>query len=85
MQEFISQHVWVVYLLLIWTIPWKGVALWKAAKNNHRIWFVIILVVNTLAVLDIIFIFFFSKEKNGEEVSQKGNGPKILRNGTRIV
>ena len=35
MQQFISQHIWVIYLLAVWTIPWKGIALWKAAKNNH--------------------------------------------------
>lgn len=85
MQEFIAQHVWIIYLLAVWTIPWKGIALWKAAKNNHRIWFVVILILNTLAVLDIIFIVFFSKEKNEENDETSKNSPKVLSNGKRIV
>lgn len=84
MQEFIAQHIWIIYLLAVWTIPWKGIALWKAAKNNHRIWFIVILVLNTIAILDIIFIVFFSEEKK-EEDEKNDNSPRILSNGKRIV
>jgi methionyl-tRNA synthetase len=55
-----SQFVW---LILIWTIPWKGVALWRAARNGHKKWFGFLLVINTLAILEIIYIFCFSKKK----------------------
>jgi hypothetical protein len=47
----------------VWTLPWKGVALWRAAKNHQLKWFVVILVFNTLAILDITYIFYFSKKK----------------------
>ncbi|RJQ29062.1 hypothetical protein C4571_02265 [Candidatus Parcubacteria bacterium] len=53
----------IVLLAVLWTLPWKGWAMWKAAKNGHKWWFVVILVVNTLAVLDILYIFFFSEKK----------------------
>ena len=53
----------IIYLILAWTIPWKGVALWKAAKNHHKGWFVALLLLNTLAILEIIYIFYFSKPK----------------------
>jgi len=49
--------------LAIWTIVWKGTALWKAARNNSNIWFIILLIVNTLGILEIIYIFFFSDKK----------------------
>lgn len=53
-------------LIAAWTLPWKGVALWKAAKNGNKWWFIVLLVLNTLAILEIIYIFYFSKkdEKN---------------------
>lgn len=54
--------LWII-LLLAWTIPWKGVALWKAARNSHRWWFIILLVVNTLAILEIVYILGFSGRK----------------------
>lgn len=48
-------------LAVIWTIPWKGVALWKAARRGQKVWFVLMLVLNTLAILEILYIFIFSK------------------------
>jgi hypothetical protein len=55
---------WVILLLVLWTLPWKGVALWKAAGNKQLVWFVCILILNTLAILEIIYIFGFSKKKS---------------------
>ncbi len=60
-------------LFLIWTIPWKGYALWKSARNGQRNWFIALLVVNTLAILEITYIFYFSKPKQNVEQSDRGN------------
>jgi len=54
---------WVLLLIALWTLPWKGVALWKSAKNKQLGWFIAMLVLNTLAILEIIYIFYFSKKK----------------------
>jgi hypothetical protein len=53
-------------LLVAWVLPWKGVALWKAARNSHKKWFVVLLIINTLAILEIIYIFYFSKRKENK-------------------
>ncbi len=58
---------YVFALATLWTLPWKGVALWKASKNGHKGWFIAILVLNTLAILDIIYILFFSKPKEDKQ------------------
>lgn len=47
---------------IIWSIIWKGIALWKAARNTHKAWFVIMLLVNTVGILEIIYIFGFGKK-----------------------
>ncbi len=52
-----------LFLILAWTLPWKGVALWKAANNRQKGWFIALLIVNTLAILEIIYIFYFVKKK----------------------
>lgn len=52
-----------VPFLVIWGIFWKGLALWKAAKNDQRNWFIVILVLNTLGILEIIYLFKFAKKK----------------------
>lgn len=53
-------------LIGIWVAIWKGIALWKAAKNGSLPWFIALLVINTIGILEIVYIFFFSKkgEKN---------------------
>ncbi len=66
MEEFIAQNAWLIPLLVIWVLPWKGVALWKAAKNGHKGWFIVLLVINTLAILEIIYIFTIGRKKKEE-------------------
>lgn len=56
----------VVLAIVLWTFPWKGVALWKAARRNQKIWFIVLLVVNTLAILEILYIFIFAKKLKKE-------------------
>jgi hypothetical protein len=70
MSQLLNQNLATVLILAaIWVLPWKGVALWKAARNNSKPWFIILLVINTLAVLEIIYIFFIDKGKD-EQTSQ---------------
>ncbi len=63
MEEFILTNQWILWLIILWTLPWKCVALWKSANNNQKGWFIALLVFNTLAILEIIYIFYFSKKK----------------------
>lgn len=51
-----------IILLAIWSIIWKGTALWKAARNSHKVWFIVLLLVNTVGILEILYICFFSKK-----------------------
>lgn len=63
MEEFILNNQWVILLAIIWTIPWKGFALWQSARQNEKWWFIVLLVVNTLGLLEILYIFIFGKKK----------------------
>lgn len=56
----------LMILLLLWTLPWKGYALWIAARKGSSYWFIALLLLNTLAILDILYIFVFSKPKAKE-------------------
>lgn len=53
----------IITLLAIWSLVWKGVALWKAAKNDSKPWYVALLVFNTVGILDILYVFFSRKNK----------------------
>lgn len=49
--------------LAIWSLFWKGWALWRAAKNGSKPWFIALLVINTVGILEILYLFVFGKVK----------------------
>lgn len=51
----------LIIIVSVWSLVWKGLALWKSAKKNHMIWFVVLLIVNTVGILEILYIYVFSK------------------------
>jgi len=53
----------IILLLTLWVLPWKGFALWKASQNKDKKWFIAIFLLNTLAILEIIYIFIINKKK----------------------
>ncbi len=62
-QIFVQKEFLIIFLvLLLWVLPWKGYALWLAARNNHKGWFIALLVLNTLAILEIVYIFAIGRK-----------------------
>ena len=53
----------LIFASFIWSIIWKGVALWNAATHKQRNWFIAILVINTVGILEIVYLFGFAKKK----------------------
>ncbi len=53
----------IFYLIIIWSLIWKGIALWYSARNKKLAWFVILLIVNTVGILEIIYLIFFRKDQ----------------------
>lgn len=55
--------LWTLVAIKLWELPWKGVALWKAARNRHLGWFVALMLVHLAGLIDIVYIFYFSEAK----------------------
>lgn len=53
----------IAYILSVWQLIWKGIALWRASKNNQRNWFIAMLVLNTVGILELVYLFRFSKKR----------------------
>jgi hypothetical protein len=66
--------LWLIAVVVIWSLTWKGLALWKAAKRNSPNWFVVLLVVNTLGIFEMLYLYIFSEMK----FDQKATGKKPL-------
>ncbi len=49
-------------VLMAWSLVWKGLALWRSAQRGEKIWFVIFLLVNTVGILEMIYLFLVTKK-----------------------
>lgn len=67
--NWLSEHPYLGALLLIWSLSWKAVALWKAAERQQKYWFGAILLLNSLGILEIIYIYFVAKRYKVEVVN----------------
>lgn len=61
---FLGMAGLLILVVALWTIVWKGMALWKAAQEKNKVWFVVLLLVNTVGILDILYLYVFSKKSN---------------------
>lgn len=61
-QSLVNSFPLLFAALLVWSLVWKGLALWKAARLSHKVWFIIILVANTAGILEIIYLLFVAKK-----------------------
>lgn len=66
-----GQLLTAVVVISLWSLPWKGYGLWRAAKNSHAVWFIVLLLVNTAAILEIIYIFVIDKRRGRGGVPSK--------------
>ncbi|MCG7853991.1 MAG: DUF5652 family protein [Methanosarcinaceae archaeon] len=62
---FEMAYLGIIIILVFWEIFWKGIALWKAARNSQKYWFVALLILNTAGILPILYIFIFQEGKKG--------------------
>lgn len=78
MTEIAAQLGWnlilvtVLFVIIaIWSLAWKLAALWKSARKGSIIWFVVLGIVNTVGILEILYIFVFSKWDKPKKKSKK--------------
>jgi len=52
-----------ITLLLIWSLVWKGFALYRAGANRSKGWFIVLFILNTAGILDILYLIFSRKKQ----------------------
>lgn len=62
MPDFFSSGVGITTLVLItlWSAAWKAVALYTAGTRRQKGWFIALFFINTVGILEIIYLAFFS-------------------------
>ncbi|MFN3188575.1 MAG: DUF5652 family protein [Candidatus Paceibacteria bacterium] len=71
MEQFIADNTWLIVAAGLWALPWTGIALWKAARRGEKGWFIALLLIQTVGLLEILYIFVFSKRKGVETEKPK--------------
>ena len=64
-------HPVVIVLMVLWSLVWKGLGLWRAANLRQKKWFIALLIINTLGILEIIYIFLISRKYRVEVIEEK--------------
>lgn len=53
----------IIVLLAIWSLFWKGYALWRAGRNKQSIWFTVLFIFESIGLLPMIYLKFFQKKR----------------------
>ncbi len=48
----------IAAIIAIIVIVLKGYALWHAARRSEKWWFIALLVINTIGILELVYLFF---------------------------
>jgi methionyl-tRNA synthetase len=57
--QFLLALLPLIIALVLWSVIIKGFALWHAARGSQKGWFIVLLLINTLGILEIIYLVFF--------------------------
>ena len=66
----------MIILVVVWSLLWKGLALWRAANRKDKWWFIAFLVINTLGILEIIYLFGVTGAKISDFTGSRGEQQK---------
>jgi len=59
---WMSNYYWLP-IIIFWSLVWKGLALWKAGRRYQLGWFVALLIVNTMGLLEIFYLVAYHDMK----------------------
>ena len=54
--------IFLLVIVSIWTLIWKGMALWHAARSKQKGWFIVMLIINSMGLIPIIYLLWFKNE-----------------------
>lgn len=63
--------LWLLVVIFIWSSVWKFLALWKSARKEQVGWFVVFALINTIGILEILYIYIFSEKPEKTQEKKK--------------
>lgn len=63
-----ATNILLLSAMTIWSLAWKGVSCWTAARKEQNWWFIALLLLNTIGVLDMIYLFFVARIQDKKKI-----------------
>jgi uncharacterized membrane protein len=74
-KQILNESIWAYLLehpelifIIIWSVIWKAIALWKSARNNHLLIFITFSVLNLFGIPEIIYLIYLHL-KNKKQIT----------------
>ena len=66
--DYTLSTAWTTVLIIaaLWDLFWRGWGLWRAGRRNQPVWFVVMLVINSLGIIPIIYLLTHQQEHTNE-------------------
>jgi hypothetical protein len=71
LQDLAIAHPFFTFVVVVWSLAWKGAALWRSAILRQKKWFIAVLIVNFFGLIEIIYLFFVARKYEVEVVEIK--------------
>jgi len=61
--------LFIIAMIIIgfWTLVWKGIGLWFSARKDDKVFFILMMILNTVGIIPILYLYFktdfFKKKK----------------------
>jgi len=68
--EFSETTLIILLVVIFYTLTLKGAALWLAARNKQKGWFIALLLLNTLGILPIVYILIDRLKKKSAKIDE---------------
>lgn len=69
-EQFLNDNFWLFLAIFVFDYVLKAIALWIAARKGSKVWFVMLLILNTLGILPLFYIFYFSKHESSKKLEE---------------
>jgi hypothetical protein len=62
--EFFQTALGLILFITIalWSVVWKMLALYRSASRGHKGWFIALFFINTVGILEILYMTLFSRK-----------------------
>ncbi len=70
-------------VIVVWSLFWKGIALWHAAIYRQKSWFFFLLIINTLGIVEIVYLIWFKGRRKPREDAKTGKTVTVELSSTK--